>query len=89
VESICSGSKQVGAGKLGRVSFVLHAVGLGAIDSCFLVEKTGCTGRRLFRELLYSTMIGANPALHTPMVTGPGPLDCFRAFFFPGRSRLG
>jgi hypothetical protein len=33
------------------------------------------------RELLYSTLIGANPAPHTPMVTGPGPLDCFRAFF--------
>jgi hypothetical protein len=33
-------------------------------------------------ELLYSTLIGANSAPHTLMVTGPGPLDCFRAFFF-------
>jgi hypothetical protein len=32
-------------------------------------------------ELLYSTLIGANSAPHTPMVTGPGPLNCFRAFF--------
>jgi hypothetical protein len=34
------------------------------------------------RGLLYSTLIGANPAPHTLMVTGPGPLDCFREFFF-------
>jgi hypothetical protein len=34
------------------------------------------------RELLYSTLIGANSAPHTPMVTELGPLDCFCAFFF-------
>jgi hypothetical protein len=36
---------------------------------------------RFARERLYSTLIGANSAPHTLMVTGPGPLDCFRAFF--------
>jgi hypothetical protein len=39
-------------------------------------------------ELLYSNLLGANSAPHTPMVTGPGPLDCFHAFLLSGRSRL-